>query len=146
VQKEVGERLAAKVGDDAYGAVSVKIAYWTEASLAGLVPPSVFLPQPNVDSALVRLDRRVEPAVSGIDPEDLFYLVRAGFSQRRKMLRRVLSDVVSAEMFEEAAVDPQARAEALDVADWGRLAKVWVAKRTSVPPSPSVTGGKGKSR
>ncbi len=59
VQKEVGERLAAKVGDDAYGAVSVKIAYWTEASLAGLVPPSVFLPQPNVDSALVGHLRRV---------------------------------------------------------------------------------------
>lgn len=143
VQKEVGERLAAKVGDVAYGAVSVKMAYWTEASLAGLVPPSVFLPQPNVDSALVRLDRRAEPAVPGIDPEELFYLVRAGFGQRRKMLRRVLADLVTTDMFEAAAVDPQARAETLDVTDWGRLAKVWVERRTAPPPA--ATGGKGKS-
>src|SRR2546423_1759505 len=61
VQREVGERLAAKVGDEAYGAVSVKIAYWATAKVVGLVPPTVFLPKPNVDSALVAIERRAEP-------------------------------------------------------------------------------------
>ena len=121
VQREVGERLAASVGDDAYGAVSVKVAYWAEASVAGLVPPTVFHPKPNVDSALVRIVRRAEPAVDA-PRERLFQLVRAGFGQRRKMLRRSLSGLVGPEAFEAAGVRPEARAEELDVEAWGRLA------------------------
>ena len=67
VQREVGERLVARVGDDAYGAVSVKVAYWATAALVGRVPASVFIPRPRVESVLVRLDRhRVDPA----DPAD----------------------------------------------------------------------------
>jgi 16S rRNA (adenine1518-N6/adenine1519-N6)-dimethyltransferase len=121
VQKEVGERLAAGVGDDAYGAVSVKVAYWAEARVVGLVPPTVFLPKPNVDSALVSIVRRPAPATDA--PADrLFELVRAGFGQRRKMLRRSLSGLVGPGAFEAAGVRPEARAEELDVAAWGRLA------------------------
>lgn len=121
VQREVGERLAASVGDDAYGAVSVKVAYWAEASVAGMVPPTVFHPKPNVDSALVRIVRRAEPAVDA-PRERLFELVRAGFGQRRKMLRGSLKGLVGPEAFESAGVRPEARAEELDVAAWGRLA------------------------
>jgi 16S rRNA A1518/A1519 N6-dimethyltransferase RsmA/KsgA/DIM1 with predicted DNA glycosylase/AP lyase activity len=62
VQQEVGERLAADVGDQAYGAVSVKVAYWATARVVGVVPPTVFLPQPNVDSACVEIVRRPAPA------------------------------------------------------------------------------------
>ena len=121
VQREVGERLAARVGDDAYGAVSVKVAYWATAKVAGLVPPTVFLPKPNVDSALVAIERRDEPATDA--PRDrLFELVRAGFGQRRKMLRRSLAGLVAPEAFEAAGVRPEARAEELDVVAWGRLA------------------------
>jgi 16S rRNA (adenine1518-N6/adenine1519-N6)-dimethyltransferase len=121
VQKEVGERLAAGVGDDAYGAVSVKVSYWATAKVAGLVPPTVFLPKPNVDSALVAIERRPEPATDA--PRDrLFELVRAGFGQRRKMLRRSLSGLVTPDVFEAAGVRPEARAEELDVLAWGRLA------------------------
>ena len=58
VQREVGERLAAGPGDEAYGAVSVKVAYWATASVVGQVPASVFIPRPRVESVLVRLDRR----------------------------------------------------------------------------------------
>ena len=58
VQREVGERLAAGPGDAQYGAVSVKVAYFAEAQVVGLVPPTVFVPKPKVDSALVRLRRR----------------------------------------------------------------------------------------
>jgi 16S rRNA (adenine1518-N6/adenine1519-N6)-dimethyltransferase len=124
VQKEVGERLAASAGDDAYGAVSVKVAYWAEAKVVGKVPPTVFVPQPNVDSALVRIDRRPSPAVdpSLVSAARLFEVVRAGFAHRRKMLRGALAGVVTPEAFEAAGVRPEARAEELDVHAWGRLA------------------------
>lgn len=122
VQREVGERLAAHAGDDAYGAVSVKVAYWAVARVAGLVPASVFLPRPNVESALVTIERRPRPAVD-VEPEELFPLVRAGFGQRRKMLRRSLAGLVGPEAFERAGVRPEARAEELSVEDWGRLAQ-----------------------
>jgi 16S rRNA (adenine1518-N6/adenine1519-N6)-dimethyltransferase len=121
VQREVGERLAARAGDDAYGAVSVKVAYWATAKVVGLVPPTVFLPKPNVDSALVAIERRAEPATDA-PRERLFELVRAGFGQRRKMLRRSLAALVTAEVFEAAGIRPEARAEELDVEAWGRLA------------------------
>ena len=130
VQLEVGERLAASVGDEAYGAVSVKVAYWATARVVGKVPPTVFLPQPNVDSGLVLIERRPAPATDA--PADaLFSLVRQGFGQRRKMLRRSLAGVVSAEAFECAGVRPEARPEELDVVAWGRLA----ACCSSHPPS-----------
>lgn len=123
VQKEVAQRLAASVGSDAYGAVSVKVRYHGDAKLIGNVPPTVFVPQPEVDSALVEIKRLPEPRVHVEDPERMFGLVRAGFGQRRKMLRRSLSGLVSAEDFECADIAPTARAEELDVEDWGRLMK-----------------------
>lgn len=123
VQKEVGERLVAAPRAEAYGAVSVKVAYWATGSIVGTVPPTVFLPRPNVDSALVRLDRRDAPAVGPeVDRDWMFTLVRAGFNQRRKMLRRSLAALVQPEAFDAAGIDPTARAEELDVVAWGRLA------------------------
>src|SRR6478672_7986423 len=116
VQREVGERLAAGVGDAQYGAVSVKVAYFAEAQVVGLVPPTVFVPKPKVDSALVRLRRRSEPPVSVPSADGLFTLVRAGFAQRRKMLRRSLAPVLgdtAPAVLEAAGVAPTARAEAL---------------------------------
>ena len=131
VQREVGERLAARPGHDAYGAVSVKVAYWATAKVVGRVPATVFHPVPNVESALVRIDRRPAPAVGPeVDPEWLFRLVRAGFGQRRKMLRRSLAALVPAEAFAAAGIRPEARAEELAVEDWGRLA----ACTSSAPP------------
>lgn len=121
VQREVGERLAAGVGDPAYGIPSVKVAYWARAEVVGKVPASVFVPRPRVESVLVSITRRSEPATAA-DPERTFALVRAGFGQRRKMLRRSLAGLVDAEAFERADVRPDARAEALSVEDWGRLA------------------------
>ena len=124
VQREVGERLAAVPGDDAYGAVSVKVAYWAHAEVVGRVPRSVFLPKPNVESVLVRIERRDAPAVGAdVDPEWLFSVVRAGFAHRRKMLRGALAGVVTVEQLEAAGVAPTARAEELDVEAWGRIAR-----------------------
>ena len=127
VQREVGERLAAGPGTKAYGAVSVKVAYFARARVVGIVPPSVFVPAPRVDSALVELVRHAEPPVAVPSPDRLFALVRAGFGQRRKMLRGALraelgDDVVAT--LTAAAIDPEARAETLTLDDWARLAQV----------------------
>src|SRR5580698_9718979 len=124
VQREVGERMAAAAGEDPYGAVSVRIAYFARAQVVGRVPAAVFIPRPRVESVLVGLERRPEPAV---DPALVSYdrlnaVVRAGFAHHRKMLRRSLAGVVEPAAFERAGVRPDARAEELDVAAWGRLA------------------------
>ena len=123
VQREVGERLAAGVGDEGYGIPSVKVAWWATAEVVGRVPATVFVPQPRVESALVRLVRHdVAPAGVDVDRERLFRLVDAGFGQRRKMLRRSLAGLVDASAFAAADVRPEARAEELDLAAWSRLA------------------------
>jgi 16S rRNA (adenine1518-N6/adenine1519-N6)-dimethyltransferase len=121
-QREVGERLAAGVGDAAYGAVSLKVAYYASAKVVGTVSPNVFLPKPNVDSALVRLERHDRPPVDVRDPDAMFELVRAGFATRRKTLRNTLEGRVDADRFARAGIDSRARAETLELADWARLA------------------------
>jgi 16S rRNA (adenine1518-N6/adenine1519-N6)-dimethyltransferase len=137
VQKEVGERFVAIPRTPAYGAVSVKVAYWAEAKIVGLVPPTVFMPKPKVDSALVSIVRRPKPAVPvNVDRDWLFQLVRTGFGQRRKMLRRSLAELVKPMSFERAGISPEARAEELDVYAWGLLASY----------SPRVAGGRPPAR
>ncbi len=120
VQREVAERLAAHVGDGAYGAVSVKVAYWARARVVGRVPPTVFVPRPNVESALVELVRNDAPPVAA-DRARLFRLVEAGFATRRKMLRRALAGIVGEDAFAAAGIAPTARAETLTLDDWARL-------------------------
>jgi 16S rRNA (adenine1518-N6/adenine1519-N6)-dimethyltransferase len=123
VQREVAERFAAAPSTSAYGAVSVKAAYWGKARIVGLVPASVFVPRPNVESALVELTRHnpMPAHLAAVDPEQLFPLVRTAFGQRRKMLRKSLSGVVTAEQFEAADVLGTSRPEELSVAAWVRL-------------------------
>jgi 16S rRNA (adenine1518-N6/adenine1519-N6)-dimethyltransferase len=126
VQREVGERLAAGPGDSEYGAVSVKVAYYAEASVLGTVPPTVFIPRPKVESAIVRFQRRRTPPVVVPSEAELFTLVRTGFAQRRKMLRRALQPVLgerAIEILEAAGVEPTARAESLGLEEWAALAR-----------------------
>jgi 16S rRNA (adenine1518-N6/adenine1519-N6)-dimethyltransferase len=126
VQREVGERLAAPAGGKDYGAISVKVAYYGRAKVVGAVPRTVFLPPPNVDSALIRVDRHATPPVEVPSPDALFALVRAGFAQRRKMLRRALQPRLgdrTIAVLEDAGVDPRARAESLDLEAWAALAR-----------------------
>jgi 16S rRNA (adenine1518-N6/adenine1519-N6)-dimethyltransferase len=138
VQREVGERLAASAGEEAYGAVSVKVAYWATAKVVGRVPASVFIPRPRVESVLVRLDRRAgvvpalagPPGVEGRPPtgpgeatyDRLFAVVRGGFAHRRKMLRRSLDGLVAPAAFEATGIEATARAEELALGQWERLA------------------------
>ncbi len=122
VQREVAERLVAGPGSSNYGIPSVKVAYWATGQLVAKVPPSVFLPQPRVESALVRLVRHEEPPYTEpIGP--VFELVRAAFGKRRKMLRKSLSGLVTAEQFDDAGVASDLRPEQLHVASWCALAK-----------------------
>jgi 16S rRNA (adenine1518-N6/adenine1519-N6)-dimethyltransferase len=128
VQKEAAERFCAAARSEQYGAVSVKVAYWATARIAGLVPASVFVPRPNVESALADIRRRPHPAVDA-PADDVFHLVRTAFGQRRKMLRRSLAAEVSPEVFQTAGIDSQRRPEELDVHEWGALADAWRAAR-----------------
>jgi len=127
VQAEVGERIAAGPGSKVYGSPSVKAAWYGEFSTAGKVSRQVFWPVPNVDSILVRFDRRPEP---GSEAERLatFELVDAAFQQRRKMLRQALSVVPGASekasaRLEAAGIAPTARGEELTVADFLAVAR-----------------------
>ncbi len=145
VQREVGERLAAAPGSRAYGVVSVKVDYWARAQVVGSVSPQVFVPRPRVESVLVRIERRVPAGCPNTDGSStpgpgsavydrLFEVVRAGFGQRRKMLRRALDGVVVPTAFESAGVPDTARAEQLSLGDWCRLAAV-------PSPTPVARGG-----
>jgi len=146
VQREVGERLAARAGDEAYGAVSVKVAYWATAAVVGRVSASVFIPMPRVESVLVRLDRRPDrhlgPGSFGY--ERLFAVVRGGFAHRRKMLRRSLHGLVRPEAFAATDIRATARAEELSLAEWERLA-AWEPDQGppgAVGPDPAGRGNR----
>jgi 16S rRNA (adenine1518-N6/adenine1519-N6)-dimethyltransferase len=121
VQREVAERWCAAPGSGLYGGISVKVAYYASAKIVGHVPPSVFLPPPKVDSALVHLVRHDAPAHAVDDPQAVFRLVQAGFAQRRKTLGRALRPVLgdgAPEVLEAAGIDPRARAETVPLAGW----------------------------
>lgn len=90
IQKEVAERMAAQPNSKSYGSLTIAIQYYTNAKVVMNVPKQVFMPQPNVDSAILRLVTREEPPVE-VDDEDFFFtLVQACFAQRRKTLRNNL--------------------------------------------------------
>lgn len=121
VQREVGERWCAGPGDRAFGAVSVKVAWWASAKLAGAVSPMVFIPVPMVDSVLVVLRRRPPPP--DVSRRMFLRLVEAGFATRRKMLRRNLAGLVDDVAFHQAGIEPTQRAEELSLDDWARLTR-----------------------
>jgi 16S rRNA (adenine1518-N6/adenine1519-N6)-dimethyltransferase len=126
LQREAGERLAASPGEEAYGAVSVKVAYRALATVVRRVPPEVFWPRPAVESVIVRLDRLNVPPVD-VDAADLWRVVEAGFAQRRKTLRNALVRLGvdrrrAAGLLSDSGVDPRARAEELGLADLARVA------------------------
>lgn len=127
VQAEVADRLAAPPGSRTYGVPSAKAAWYAAARRTSTIGRSVFWPVPNVDSALVRLDRREPPATSATR-EQVFAVVDAAFAQRRKMLRSALAPLLggseaAVRAIEAAGVDPQARGEALDITSFARIAE-----------------------
>lgn len=124
VQREVGERWAANVGDASYGAVSIKLALVADVEVAFTIPRTVFVPAPRVDSVMVRVRRRAD-APPPSELERLTRLVDAAFAARRKTLRNTLGAVIDPTRLAEAAasaeVDLGVRAETLAPADLQRL-------------------------
>ena len=118
-QREAGERLAAAPGSKTYGHVSVVVAFYARAVVAAPISRKVFYPEPNVDSVLVRIERRARTG----GPGKLFTLTRAAFSQRRKTLRSSLAGAVPdprrlPDALRAVGVDPTARPEQLGIDEW----------------------------
>jgi 16S rRNA (adenine1518-N6/adenine1519-N6)-dimethyltransferase len=135
VQAEVADRMCAPPGSRVYGTPSAKLAWFAAARPAGPVPRSVFWPVPNVDSRLVAFTRRDPPATAA-SREEVFAVVDAAFRQRRKTLRAALSGWAGSapeaeRLLRAAGLDPGARGESLDIAEFARLA----ASRLSTPPA-----------
>ena len=91
VQKEVAERMVAKPGGKDYGALSIAVQYYTRPEICHIVPPSVFIPQPDVKSAIIKLETNETPPVQLEDERFFFQIVQAIFQQRRKNLKNSLS-------------------------------------------------------
>ncbi|ART74597.1 16S rRNA (adenine(1518)-N(6)/adenine(1519)-N(6))-dimethyltransferase [Sutcliffiella horikoshii] len=130
LQKEVAERMAAKPGTKEYGSLSIAVQYFTQAETVMIVPKTVFVPQPNVDSAVIRLVVREEPPVRVKDEDFFFEVVRASFGQRRKTilnnLQSNLPDGKAKKQGIEAAlattsIDPKRRGETLSIEEFGAL-------------------------
>ena len=123
VQAEVADRLAAPPGSKTYGVPSVKAAWFADVRRAGSIGRNVFWPAPNVDSGLVAWTRR-EPPETTATREQVFAVVDAAFAQRRKMLRSSLRQITpdSEALLQELGIDPKARAQELEIADFCRIA------------------------
>ncbi|MBG9548618.1 16S rRNA (adenine(1518)-N(6)/adenine(1519)-N(6))-dimethyltransferase RsmA [Cytobacillus firmus] len=130
LQKEVADRISAHPGTKEYGSLSIAVQYYTEAETAMIVPKTVFVPQPNVDSAVIKLTKRKEPAVAVKSESFFFRLTKASFAQRRKTLLNNLTSqlpegkqkkeqILSA--LEQANIEPGRRGETLSIEEFARL-------------------------
>lgn len=129
IQKEVADRIAAKPSTKAYGALSVATQYYTEPSIIAKVPRTVFMPQPNVDSVVIRMILREEPPVQLDNPDVFFKVIKAAFGQRRKTLLNALSaggygqnKEHLSEMLHSVGIDPIRRGETLSIEEFATLA------------------------
>ena len=131
MQKEVADRITAKPGTKEYGSLSIAIQYYCTAEVAMIVPKTVFMPQPNVDSAVIRLIKHDKPPVTVINEEFLFEVTRTSFAQRRKTILNNLQSglqdgkkkkemIIAA--LEASGIEPTRRGETLTIEEFGRLA------------------------
>ncbi len=127
VQKEVAERIAAAPGKLSLLALSVRV--YGNAEIAMIIPASAFYPEPNVDSAVVRIELYDEPLIPADEIENFFALAKAGFGQKRKTLRNALSSnlrisgAAAEAKLRAAGIDPSRRAETLTISEWKALMK-----------------------
>ena len=135
VQKEVAQRIAAPAGKGDYGAFSVFCQYYAVPELLFDVPPSCFIPQPKVTSAVLKLTMRTEPVCEIRDEALFFRTVKAAFAQRRKTLLNALSagfgefsKTELAALIEESGFAPTVRGETLDIPSFASLANA-IAER-----------------
>lgn len=136
IQKEVADRMVSKPNCKAYGSLSVAVQYYCEPSVVAKVPRTVFIPQPNVESTVIRLKVLDNPSVEVIDHAIFLKTVRSGFGKRRKTLLNALSsgtlgldkETITAAL-KEAVIDPIRRAETLDINEFAHLANVIKSKK-----------------
>lgn len=138
MQKEVADRIAAEPGSKNYGSLSIAIQYYMVAETVMTVPRTVFVPQPNVDSAVLRLIKREKPVVEVMDEAFFFQVVRASFAQRRKTLLNNLTSNVSSipkdkDLLErtllEIGIDPKRRGETLTIEEFAKLSNTLYEQR-----------------
>lgn len=133
LQKEVCDRLAAKCGDDAYGALSLLVQKDWNVEILRIVPPEVFQPRPKVDSAVIRVTPR-DPATLPVFDHVLFdRLVRMGFSQRRKQMKNLLPEAPGgwSALVEALGVSVTVRAEELNLEQWIQIARCYENRTTA---------------
>lgn len=138
MQKEVADRISAEPGTKAYGSLSIAVQYYMEAKLAFIVPKTVFVPQPNVDSAILKLTRRETPAVAVTDEKEFFKLTKSAFQLRRKTLWNNLQNTYGKDedtkawlrnSLEASGIDPTRRGETLSLAEFARLSNEMLARK-----------------
>ena len=131
MQREVADRISAQPNTKAYGSLSIAVQYYMTAKVAFIVPRTVFVPAPNVDSAILKMVRRDQPAVEVQDEKFFFKVSKVSFVHRRKTLWNNLtshfgkSEDTKAKLtaaLEQAELSPSVRGEALTLADFARLA------------------------
>ena len=126
IQKEVAQRIDSAPNCKAYGAFSILVQYYCDTEILRLVPPSAFIPQPKVESIVIRLDRLKQPKVKVNDEELFFSIVRQSFNMRRKTLWNGVKNMgISKEdlekCFERANIDPKRRGETLSLQEFALL-------------------------
>ena len=130
VQKEAADRICAKPATRECGAISYAVSWYSAPKILFRVNRGSFMPSPNVDSAVIRLDVKPELALPADEEKRMFKIIRAGFSQRRKQLANpllgafCLDKKALCEIFERLGIKPTARAEELSLDDYARLAKM----------------------
>ena len=131
MQKEVADRISAKPNTKAYGSLSIAVQYYMTAKVAFIVPRTVFVPAPNVDSAILKMVRRPEPAVAVEDEKFFFKVSKASFTHRRKTLWNNLTgyfgktDEIKDKLtkaLDQAGLSPSVRGEALGLEEFASLA------------------------
>lgn len=134
MQKEVADRIKASPGGKIYGALSVAVQYYCEVEQITVVPREVFVPQPKVDSAVLKLVLRKESPVELADKAVFFSCIKHGFGQRRKTLLNSLTGVCGlskaeiGDVLTEAGIDPVRRAETLDMKEFAVVANCAAAR------------------
>ncbi|KHD37287.1 16S rRNA methyltransferase [Clostridium acetobutylicum] len=126
IQKEVGDRIAAKPSTKDYGALTLLVQYYCDVKVVRVVKPSCFMPQPKVDSLVIRLDKLEKPRVQVKDEKLFFNVIRSAFNMRRKTLWNAMKGLkLSSEdlekAFEAAGIDSKRRGETLSIEEFGKL-------------------------
>lgn len=131
MQKEVADRISAQPNTKAYGSLSIAVQYYMTAKVAFIVPRTVFVPAPNVDSAILKMVRRPEPAVAVEDESFFFKVSKASFTHRRKTLWNNLTGYFGkteevkdklTKALDQAGLSPSVRGEALSLTEFASLA------------------------